>query len=156
VPLIIYYIHATYQYIDWGDCMKLKYIINDISEVLVQHYIKMRNVKVNQSKHAIMVLHMKQAIMDTYQTMYPDFDDVYSIDIYFGYQKTTCILGYEKEYDHELVNQMIDEMKTILNKTYSSDMFDHNDDVIIIHACPFDDMQITHNDIITLLDLDCI
>ena len=65
-------------------------------------------------------------------------------------------MGYEKEYDHKLANQMIDEMKTILNKTYSSDMFDHNDDVIIIHACPFDDMRITYDDIITLLDLDCI
>lgn len=109
------------------------------------------------NKYAVMVLHMKQAIVDTFKFMYQDFDDVYSIDIYYGFQKTTCVLGYELDYDRTVVSKMIDMMKTILNKTDSfAGQENSNDDVINIHVCPFDDFLITMDDIITLLNLDCV
>lgn len=138
--------------------MRLKYILNDISNLLVDYYCMLRNIQPTESKRIIMVSRMKQTISDTYLYMYDGIDLVYSIDVFDFPQTHKYILGYDVEYDRELIDHMMDDIRKHLTYILNHDTITirNNDDVINIHVVPFDEFGITTDDITGILDLICL
>lgn len=128
--------------------MKFHYLIDDISSLLVDIYIKIRNVKPSNQKRSIMKLHMKQAIQHTYEYMYDEFDDVYSIRT-LG---KVYILGYDCDYNEIIWMDVLQNIRNDISHTNIS----NSEYLIDIQVCPFDDMLITYDDIVSLLDIDCV
>ena len=137
--------------------MKLKYIINDLSSVLVEYYLSIRNIDVTDTKRKIMELHMKQAIDETFRYRFDPVDDVCSIDVWGWPSHHKYELGYDVIYDRKLVTEMIYDIRERLQD--SLERTDHtignDDDVINIHDVPFEGFGITKGDILQLLDMDC-
>lgn len=138
--------------------MKLQYIINDISELLVDYYTMIRNIQPSIQKRLIMVSRMKQAILSTYEYMYGDINLVYSIDVFDTPQTHKYILGIDTIYDRNLIDEIMQEMRQHLKTILSSETITirNNDDVINIHVVPFDEFGITTDDICDVLDLVCL
>lgn len=137
--------------------MKLKYIVNDLSEVLVDYYIALRDVKVSDVKRNIMRLHVKQAIEHTFEYRFYPVDDVCSIDVWGWPSHHKYELGYDVIYDRNMVTEMIDDIRRRLNDslTRTDHTISNDDDVINIHDVPFEGFGITKSDILHLLDMDC-
>lgn len=137
--------------------MKLKYIINDLSSVLVEYYLSIRNIEVTDTKRKIMELHMKQAIDETFRYRFDPVDDVCSVDVWGWPSHHKYELGYDVIYDRKLVTEMIYDIRERLKD--SLERTDHtignDDDVINIHDVPFEGFGITKGDILQLLDMDC-
>lgn len=137
--------------------MKLKYIINDLSSVLVEYYLTIRNIDVTDTKRKIMELHMKQAIDETFRYRFDPVDDVCSVDVWGWPSHHKYELGYDVIYDRKLVTEMIYDIRKRLKD--SVERTDHtignDDDVINIHDVPFEGFGITKGDILQLLDMDC-
>lgn len=142
--------------------MKIQYIAHDIASVLTEYYIRLRMINPSEQKRYVMQLHIKQAILSTYHSMYgEEIDDVWSIDIFESiYNHHTYLLKHDTIYERDIVMNMITDMKQRLFNTLSSDDKYHtitdNDDVINIHVVPFDGLPITRFDITSLLDLDAL
>lgn len=140
--------------------MKLQYIADDISDILVDFYMTIRHIdNLPVSKIQVMKLHVKQAIIETIQLMYGDFADVYDICVYHKPMRIHHILGYDVDYDRNIVQQMIDSIKQELKQTLdilNATTICNDDEIINIHVSPFDGFGITKCDIIGLLDVDCL
>ena len=137
--------------------MKLKYIVNDLAEVLTDYYIKLRKVNVTNTKRSIMKLHLKQAIEDTFNNRFQPVDDVCSIDVWGWPMHHKYELGYDIIYDRIIVTDMIDDIRRRLDESLlrNDHTIGNDDDVINIHDVPFEGFGITKRDIVGLLDLDC-
>jgi hypothetical protein len=137
--------------------MKLKYIVNDLAEVLTEYYISLRQVKVTDTKRLIMQLHVKQAIEYTFAYLYDPVNDVCSIDVWDFPMYHKYELGYDIIYDKNIATEMIYDIRKRLmsSLTRTDHTIGNDDDVINIHDVPFEGFGITKNDILHLLDLDC-
>lgn len=143
--------------------MKLKYIIDDIASLLTEYYIQLNIFGSEQlrnraiQKKAILQLHIKQAIQDTYSYMYEDLDEVWMIDIWDGLNLHTYELNHDVDYDATQMHYIIHDMHERLNDIAKSGMmFSDNSDLICLRCVPFDGFSITTHDIVSLLDVDVI
>ena len=138
--------------------MKLKYIINDIANLLTEYYITITNYQPSITKRSIMQLHVKQAIESTYRYMYDDFDEVWMIDIWDHMNMHTYELNHDVVYDASQLRDIIYDMQTRINELIMNkpDTFDYDCEFITIRCVPFDSISITTRDIVSLLDIDCM
>ena len=137
--------------------MKLKYIVNDLADVLTEYYISLRGIQVTDTKRAIMKLHLKQAIEDTFKYRFDPVDDVCSIDVWDWPMYHKYELGYDIIYDRKIATEMVYDIRKRLQASLlrKDRTIGNDDDVINIHDVPFEGFGITRNDILHLLDLDC-
>lgn len=137
--------------------MKLKYIVNDLAEVLTDYYITLRQINVADTKRSIMKLHLKQAIEDTFNNRFQPVDDVCSINVWGWPMYHKYELGYDIIYDRMIVTEMIDDIRRRLNESLlqNEHTIGNDDAVIDIYDVPFEGFEITKRDIVCLLDLDC-
>lgn len=138
--------------------MKIQYLVDDIADVLTEYYIQFRDVHPSAHKRLLMRHHMKYAIAETFQSMYDPVDDIWSIDVLQYPHFHQYVLEHEEEYNREIAESMILDMRERLLKSIENRRctIDNSDDVINIHVVPFDGFTITHGDIVSLLDLDCV
>lgn len=138
--------------------MKFQYLVDDLADVLTEYYIRFRDVHPNSQKRILMKHHIKQAMVDTFKYMYDPVDDVWSIDVWDFPQFHTYTLGHDVIYDREISTSMIQDIKRRLFASIENTehTIDNSDDVINIHCVPFDEFAIKKQDIIGLLDLDCV
>ena len=138
--------------------MKLKYIINDIANLLTEYYITITNYQPSITKRSIMQLHVKQAIESTYRYMYDDFDEVWMIDIWDHMNMHTYELNHDVVYDASQLRDIIYDMQMRINELIMNkpDTFDYDCEFITIRCVPFDSISITTRDIVSLLDIDCM
>jgi len=142
------------------DCLKLKFIVNDIASLLTNFYICITNNKPSSvKKRSIMELHVKQAILSTYDCMYDDVDDeVWMIDIWDHMNLYTYELNHDVVYDAKQMRDVMNDMQRRLDELihHPPDTFNLDCELITIRCVPFDGFSITPRDIITLLDIDCM
>lgn len=136
--------------------MKLKYIVNDISEILVDYYIKLLDINVSTSRKSKMCLHMKQAILDTYSYLYDPIDDIWGVSCWDYGNMNTYELKHDIDYDRSQINYIINEISNqfhhiIYDKPY---YFDYDMELIGFNCVPFDGFGISTREIISLLDID--
>lgn len=137
--------------------MKLKYIVDDISKILVDYYINTLSLKdVSISRKSKMCLHMKQAIMDTYTYLYNPIEDIWSISIWDHMNFTTYELNHDLDYDRTQMNNIINELRDKFNHIIHNhhDYFDFDVELITFNCVPFDGFGISTREIISLLDID--
>lgn len=138
--------------------MKLKFVVNDIASLLTNFYIRITNNKPSENKRSIMTLHMKQAIMSTYEYMYGDMDEVWMIDIWDPSDFYTYELNHDVDYDPQQMRAVMCDMDHRLNQIIQDapNTFTYDSDLITIRCVPFDGFEITLRDIMSLLDIDCM
>ena len=137
--------------------MKLKYIVYDISKLLVEYYIDILNLKnIKDSQKNKMILHMKQAISDTYSYMYDPIDDIHSIGVWDHGNIITYELNTDCDYDSITMNNIINGIQNQFNQIISTHPIDfsYDSDLISFNCVPFDGFSITTREIISLLDID--
>ena len=137
--------------------LKLKYIIDDISRILVDYYIDTLNKNdVSVTRKCKMQFHMKQAIVDTYTYLYNPIDDIWSISIWDHGNIITYELNHDLDYDRIQMNNIINEIQKQFNHIIHDPPYGFSYDVELIsfNCVPFDGFGVSTRDIISLLDID--
>lgn len=136
--------------------MKFPYIVNDLADVLVDFYVNYRQLHVDERKFAVMKLHMKQALAETYKYLYSDTEEeIWSIGIVKSYNIIPYELNHDAPYDMQFP-RIIESIRSDLHMIIPSlgHMVNTDRDVIILNCVPFDGVSLSTNDITDLLDLD--
>lgn len=138
--------------------MKIKFVADDIASVLTEYYILLTNQTVTQTKQSVMRLHMKQAILQTYQYLFDDVDEIWMIDIWDYGNLHTYELNHAMDYDSLQMHDIIYDIKNRLRMIVMNppDRFHYDTELITFRCVPFDGFTITTRDIVSLLDIDCM
>lgn len=138
--------------------LKLKFVVNDIASLLTNFYITITNNKPSEAKRSIMELHMKQAIVSTYETLFNPVDEVWMIDVWDHLNIHTYELNHDVEYDAQQMRDVIHDLQHRLYDLIHNtpDTFGYDSELISFRCVPFDGFAITPRDVVTLLDIDCM
>ena len=142
--------------------LKLKYMVDDIASLLTNFYIYLTDNKPSETKRSIMCLHMKQAIMSTWQCSVDPWnegyywDDMWQISMACNHNLYTFELRQDTEYDRQHMRDAVSFIQDYFDRAIKNPKLDYDDDLLVISDTPFSGISISIRDIISLLDIDCM
>lgn len=135
--------------------MKFPFIVNDVSNILVDFYVKYRRINPSERVLSTMKLRMKEVLSQTYKYLYADTEEeIWSVSVVVGFNLKTYEFNHDVQYDI-MSESIMDDVQSDLYMILPSigQLVNPARDIIVLSCVPFDGVSLSTNDITDLLDL---